>query len=76
MTGRTHQLRIHLRRQGYLIIGDKAYAGKQKTILGKGLFLCACRLEFEHPATGEAVVVEIEPPRRFGKLLDREEERC
>ncbi|MCO6487708.1 MAG: RluA family pseudouridine synthase [Phaeodactylibacter sp.] len=75
VTGRTHQLRIHLQRQGHLIVGDKAYAGKQKTILGKGLFLCACRLEFGHPATGKAVVVEIAPPQRFRKLLEREEER-
>ena len=75
VTGRTHQLRIHLKEEGHLIVGDKEYAGGQKTILGKGLFLCARRLEFEHPATGKAVVVEIEPPRRFVRLLERERER-
>lgn len=75
VTGRTHQLRIHLQREGHLIVGDKEYAKGQKTILGKGLFLCARRLEFEHPATGKAVVVEIEAPRRFQKLLMREKER-
>lgn len=75
VTGRTHQLRIHLQREGHLIVGDKAYAGKQKTILGKGLFLCACRLEFTHPLTQEVVKVEIEPPHRFLKLLERERAR-
>ena len=75
VTGRTHQLRIHLQQRGHLIVGDKEYARGQKTILGKGLFLCACRLEFVHPATNEKVVVEIEPPPRFGKLLERERER-
>ncbi|MCB0550779.1 MAG: RluA family pseudouridine synthase [Phaeodactylibacter sp.] len=75
VTGRTHQLRIHLQGNGHLIVGDKAYAGKQQTILGKGLFLCACRLEFTHPAANEPVVVEIPPPPRFLKLLERERER-
>ena len=75
VTGRTHQLRIHLQRKGHLIVGDKEYARGRKTILGKGLFLCACKLEFSHPATGEAVVVEIDAPPRFGKLLERERER-
>jgi 23S rRNA pseudouridine1911/1915/1917 synthase len=75
LTGRTHQLRIHLQQQGHLIVGDKAYAKGQKTILGKGLFLCACALSFSHPATGKRVNVRIDPPRRFGKTLDREERR-
>lgn len=75
VTGRTHQLRIHLQQEGYLIVGDKAYAGHQKTILGKGLFLCACELSFAHPISGEPVQVKINPPRRFSKTLDREEQR-
>ncbi|NBC09199.1 MAG: RluA family pseudouridine synthase [Bacteroidetes bacterium] len=75
ITGRTHQLRIHLQQQGHLIVGDKAYAKGQKTILGKGLFLCACALSFAHPATGKGINVRIDPPRRFGKTLDREERR-
>lgn len=74
-TGRTHQLRIHLQRKGHLIVGDKEYAGKQKTILGKGLFLCACGLAFEHPATGKEISFHIDPPNRFEKLLQREKER-
>ncbi len=65
ITGRTHQLRIHLNNQGHLIVGDKEYAQGQKTILGKGLFLCACRLSFTHPINGKALSLEIAPPRRF-----------
>jgi RluA family pseudouridine synthase len=75
ITGRTHQLRIHLQERGHLIVGDKAYAKGQKTILGKGLFLCACELAFKHPITGEPVALEIKPPKRFVKTLDREEAR-
>lgn len=75
ITGRTHQLRIHLNNQGHLIIGDKEYAQGQKTILGKGLFLCACRLSFKHPISGKDLDLEIALPARFGKLLEREDKR-
>lgn len=75
VTGRTHQLRIHLNDLGNLIVGDKEYARRQKTILGKGLFLCACQLSFTHPITKEKLDLQIDPPARFRKLLQREEER-
>lgn len=75
ITGRTHQLRIHLQSTGHLIVGDREYADNQKTILGKGLFLCACRLAILHPISGEPIEAEIEPPTRFVKLLNREENR-
>lgn len=75
ITGRTHQLRIHLNNQRHLIVGDKEYANQQKTILGKGLFLCACRLEMKHPITEKDLKIEIKPPARFMKLLEREGER-
>ena len=75
ITGRTHQLRIHLKDIGHLIVGDKQYAGHTKTILGKGLFLAACQLIFTHPITNETMDIGIEPPSRFQKLLEREEKR-
>ncbi len=62
ITGRTHQLRIHLREAGHLIVGDKAYAQGQKTILGKGLFLSSCRLQFVHPKTAKIMDLQIDPP--------------
>jgi 23S rRNA-/tRNA-specific pseudouridylate synthase len=64
-----------MRQAGHLILGDKQYAAGQKTILGKGLFLCATQLSFLHPVTEKPVVLRINPPRRFDKTLDREEER-
>ena len=72
LTGRTHQLRIHLKGKGHLIVGDKMYAEGQKTILGKGLLLCSCKLAFEHPETGKTVNVEIDPPAKFERILQRE----
>ena len=75
ITGRTHQLRIHMASIGHLIVGDRLYAKETKTILGKGLFLCASKISFQHPETKERKVVNINPPKRFYRLLEREESR-
>lgn len=69
ITGRTHQLRIHLQRIGHLVLGDKQYAGQQKTLLKKGLFLCACQLRFEHPVTRKTLQIEIPVPKRFERMV-------
>lgn len=75
ITGRTHQLRIHLWGEGHPIVGDKDYMDDRKTLLGKGLFLCSCKMQFKHPGTGGLIELEIEPPGKFGRLLERERER-
>lgn len=75
ITGRTHQLRIHLKDKGHFIVGDKMYAEGKKTILGKGVLLCACRLQFSHPINGKAIDVRIDPPAKFERILEREEAR-
>lgn len=75
ITGRTHQLRIHLNDANHLIVGDKQYAGRTKTVLGKGLFLAACQLIFTHPVSGKTMDLGIQPPARFGKFLEREGKR-
>jgi len=72
ITGRTHQLRIHLSTQSHLIVGDKEYAKGRRTILGKGLFLCSCELAFTHPCLGTPVHLKIDPPVRFKRLMERE----
>lgn len=69
ITGRTHQLRIHLQSIGHLVLGDKQYAGRQRTLLKKGLFLCACHLRFEHPITRETMQVRISIPKRFERMV-------
>ncbi len=75
ITGRTHQLRIHLKSIGHLIVGDKMYADGRKTILGKGLQLCATQLIFAHPVTQDPLSIRIEPPAKFSRILDREAKR-
>ncbi len=75
ITGRTHQLRKHMVGIGHLVVGDKLYAKEVNTILGKGLFLGACKITFRHPITDKNVSYSINPPNRFFRLLDREESR-
>ncbi len=75
ITGRTHQLRLHAKNIGHLILGDKLYAEDEATLMGKGLFLCAYELEFQHPATNETLRMSIDPPHKFLRLLKREKER-
>ena len=75
ITGRRHQLRLHLRSIGHLIVGDKMYADGQKTILGKGLLLCASSLQFSHPISKEEINMTIQPPQKFTRILDREADR-
>lgn len=75
ITGRTHQLRIHLKDKGHLIVGDKLYAEGRKTILGKGLLLCARRLQFAHPIDGRLLDLQIDPPTKFFRIMEREKNR-
>lgn len=69
VTGRKHQLRIHLSELGFPILGDKLYGEKGNTLLHKGLFLAATKLKFNHPITAEELVFEIEMPNKFLKFL-------
>ena len=74
-TGRTHQLRIHLSKLGFPILGDDLY-GKEGLILKhKGLFLCAVELNFAHPKTKEAMTVKMDAPKKFQTLMQREARR-
>jgi 23S rRNA pseudouridine1911/1915/1917 synthase len=75
ITGRKHQLRLHMRAAGHLILGDKAYADGQRTLHGKGLFLCATHLSFSHPIEGNEIDLEIDAPAKFFKVMEREQSR-
>jgi 23S rRNA pseudouridine1911/1915/1917 synthase len=61
MTGRTHQIRVHLSGIGHPIVGDRAYGGGGDEASRLGLtrpFLHAARLAFRHPSSGETIDVE------------------
>lgn len=61
-TGRTHQIRVHLKHLGYPIVADKTYAGRKTwrhdTKWCPRLFLHAKKIEFKHPKTDKKVKFE------------------
>lgn len=63
ITGRTHQLRVHCAYMGYPILGDPQYGSEESKAVSEKLglesqVLCAKRLEFVHPITGEEMCLE------------------
>jgi 23S rRNA pseudouridine955/2504/2580 synthase len=79
-TGRTHQIRVHLAHEGYPIVGDDQYGDfelNKQLARGEGLagvrfdrmFLHARRLAFDHPASGERVLLQSPLPAECVRLL-------
>lgn len=63
VTGRTHQLRVHCAYLGFPILGDPQYGSEESQQFSEKLglqhqMLCAKRLEFVHPVTGENLTLE------------------
>jgi len=52
LTGRSHQLRLHLQAIGHPILGDALYADPQALAMAPRLLLHACALSLEHPRNG------------------------
>ncbi|KZL41139.1 RluA family pseudouridine synthase [Secundilactobacillus collinoides] len=69
-TGRTHQIRVHMKSIGHPLAGDPLY-GPRKTINGSGQFLHAKKLGFKHPVTGKQLVFEAPLPDDFERVLRR-----
>lgn len=75
ITGRTHQLRIHLSQMNHPIMGDQLYGPEGQVFKGKGLFLAAVGLQFQHPFTTEIIAYRIPAPAKFASLMNREKRR-
>ncbi|PQC29808.1 RluA family pseudouridine synthase [Enterococcus mundtii] len=69
-TGRTHQIRVHMKYIGYPLAGDPVY-GPKKTLKGNGQFLHAKLLGFTHPQTNERMTFEEPLPEVFEKTLEK-----
>lgn len=67
-TGRTHQIRVHMKYIAHPLVGDPKY-GPKETIDFGGQVLHAGTLGFIHPTTGEYLEFTKEPPADFDKLL-------
>lgn len=69
-TGRTHQIRVHMKSIGHPLAGDPLY-GPRKTLPGKGQYLHARELGFKHPRTGKQLLFTAPLPDYFQRMLDR-----
>ena len=73
MSGRTHQIRVHLKSIGHPIVGDKIYASRRQQKEDEKFclrqFLHAYRLGFEHPRTGEWLTFETDLPEDLQEVL-------
>lgn len=68
MTGRMHQIRVHLNELHAPVVGDNVYGpGKD----GPHLLLHAWKLEFPHPETGILMTVQVPPPQYFLQEIQR-----
>lgn len=68
-TGRTHQIRVHLKYIGHPVAGDPVY-GPKKTLTGPGQFLHAAELGFTHPVTKKRLDFKAPLPNYFKKTID------
>ena len=62
VTGRAHQLRVHLLAIGHPIVGDALYAPPEVLAGADRLLLHAASLRFAHPASGAAIAIESTVP--------------
>ncbi|MBQ6514405.1 MAG: RluA family pseudouridine synthase [Clostridia bacterium] len=68
LTGRTHQIRVHLKSVGHPVCGDELY-GNQRGVKVPCLMLHAYSLSFEHPRTKEKMIFQAPLPDDFMKGL-------
>ena len=70
LTGRTHQIRVHLASVGHPVVGDAVYARRDVYKLGRH-FLHAHRIQFQRPADDTPITLESPLPPTLQALLDR-----
>ncbi|MGQ0733622.1 MAG: RluA family pseudouridine synthase [Acidobacteriota bacterium] len=70
ITGRTHQIRVHLAAKGWPIVGDPVYGRQVGRLIGRQA-LHAWRLRFDHPVTGASVEVTAPIPPDVEQLLEK-----
>jgi 23S rRNA pseudouridine1911/1915/1917 synthase len=67
VTGRTHQIRVHLASRGWPIVGDALYGVPHETMTRQALH--AWRMRFPHPSTRYLINLEAPIPRDIQRLL-------
>ncbi|MEZ4668868.1 MAG: RluA family pseudouridine synthase [Anaerolineae bacterium] len=71
LTGRTHQIRVHMAFIGCPIVGDSVYGYRKQRLKLKRQFLHAAELSFDHPVTGERMHFESVLPVGLRDILEK-----
>ena len=71
LTGRTHQIRVHLEYIGHPVIGDPVYGSGNRKLYDKGQLLHAYRLTFVHPKDEKERSYEVGLPPYFEDVLKK-----
>ncbi len=75
VTGRTHQIRVHLAAAGHPIVGDAVYGRRKLSKRYPRLFLHARSISFLHPTTGERLEFTAPLPAELEAVLEAERRR-
>lgn len=75
-TGRTHQIRVHMSKNGHPIVGDKTYGVKKEGFNLEGQLLHAGKIGFIHPKTNEYMEFCSDIPKYFEQVLDKLRRDC
>lgn len=70
-TGRTHQIRVHMSKNGHPIVGDAVYGRKKEEFKLNGQLLHACKVGYIHPVTNEYMEFERVVPDYFEEVLNK-----
>ncbi len=70
-TGRTHQIRVHMSKNGHPIVGDPVYGRKKEEFKLNGQLLHARKVGYIHPVSGEYMEFEREAPDYFEEVLTK-----
>lgn len=70
-TGRTHQIRVHMKYIGHPLAGDEIYGKNKDPFKGQGQYLHAALLGFVHPSLAKEMIFEAPLPKYFKDTLDK-----